>query len=151
MPDLDFLEQCLTDHREYPFKVVFLHQPPNLLDHYSPVAHWAFRHHEPRYPRLLTDHQVKLVCSAHITAYDRYMQGDVHFLVSGGGGYTRLCYGPPIDELPPYRGNFFHFVQITVDEAAHFSGRVYRAGHSTQDMARYRFSDDLARHRIDIS
>jgi hypothetical protein len=137
--DLAFLEQSLKTYSHYPCKIVFNHVPPNMADHYSPVGHCGFSVREPEYINLLHSYDVRLVCSAHVTAYDYHRFGVFDVVVSGASGFSQLMYGPPVQIHPPYRGNFHHFVEISVEESGQIGGRLYRAFQGTRDLEAYRF------------
>lgn len=128
--DLAYLDACLRgdDHQH---RVVLMHMPPRLGGHYAPHAESGFSNHEAEFLTLLKEHGVKLVCCAHVVAYDYHMHEGIAFVVSGGGGialcshFDGACSSPPGNL--PQRGSFYHFVQITVEESGAIAGRVVRA------------------------
>ena len=133
--DLAYLEKCLRedDHRR---RIVLMHQPPDLDNHFAPPVDPGFRHLQREFLALMNEYHVDLVCAAHILIYDCHERDGTGYVTSGGGGWG--LYGdfdPPIHvpDDPPHRGSFFHFVEITVAESGTISGRVIKAGHAAAD------------------
>jgi predicted phosphodiesterase len=137
--ELEFLEESLADD-DHPFRIVLTHAPPHLDGHYAPHPEWGFTEFEQPFLRLLQEHRVDLVCSAHIMAYDFHEAEGIRFLVSGGGGFG-MCshYGMCNEEQPPRRGCFYHFVEIALDGAGRCGGHVIKAHHGTTPDVRFAF------------
>lgn len=128
--DLAFLEQCLKEQAaRYPVRIVLMHMPPNLNGHYAPHSGeiWAFKHLESRFLQIVKTHRVTMLCTAHITGYDRYAHEGMTVLVSGaGGGAVGTPYARIFPDQPPSRAGFEHFVELAVQESGAISGRVFR-------------------------
>jgi len=138
--DLAFLEKCLRedDHR---CRIVLMHMPPSLGNHYAPHPEWGFTRNEREFLALVKAHRVNLVCCAHVLAYDFHVHEGVPFVVSGGGGWglcSHFC-GPCHAQKPPARGSFYHFVEVSVAESGAISGRVFRAFEGAKADAAYSF------------
>ena len=84
--DLAFLEKALKEDN-HKVKIVLMHMPPNLGDHYAPRAQWGFKDNEAAFLAIVKKHGVKLVCCAHVIAYDNYVHDDICYVVSGGLGW----------------------------------------------------------------
>lgn len=138
--DLTYLETCLRDD-DHPHRIVLMHMPPNLNNHYSPHSEWGFSKLERQFLSLVKAHDIKLVCCAHVIAYDYYVHDGIPYVVSGGGGwglcthFAGECHG----QKPPYRGSFYHFVEIIVQESGAISGRVIQAFEGTRENPAYSF------------
>ena len=83
---------------------------------------------ESDFLRIARSHNVTMICCAHITGYDRFESDGMQVIVSGGGGgaVNKPPYDRIFDDLPPNRGGFMHFVEITVQQSGKLSGRVFR-------------------------
>ena len=126
--DLVFLESSLKKTHQ-PLKIVFMHMPPNFNEHYEPQSDWGFKNYEEDFLKIIKQYGVKLVCCAHVIAYDYYVYEGVAFVTSGGGGWgvdTRYR------NRPPLRGSFYHFVQVLIDENGCIKGQIYRAYRNLQ-------------------
>jgi hypothetical protein len=138
--DLVYLDEVLK-RDDHLVRVVLMHMPPNLNHHYAPHAEWGFTHYAQEFYALLKAYQVRLVCCAHVLAYDYYLHEGVSYVVSGGGGWG-LCshFGICHGSQPPTRGSFYHFVDITIEAAGVISGRVIRAFDGVQADPAYNFT-----------
>ena len=146
--DLAFLERTL-EAAEEPHRVVLMHMPPSLDGRFAPHADWGFKRREREFLALLRAHDVRLVCAAHVLAFDEHVRDGIRFVTSGGGG-TGLCShlrgvctegaGRPED-----RGALYHAVEITMSDAGAISGRVIQAFERVDAAPRYRFGDDVPR------
>jgi hypothetical protein len=80
----DWLEQQLADAASQPgyrFSVVYFHKPMMTLSEYSQ------RSGEREYFKpIFSQYGVKLVMNGHVHGYERFVDGDITFIVSGGGG-----------------------------------------------------------------
>lgn len=127
---LAFLDETLAAAPE-PHRVVLMHIPPRMNDHYAPHPEWGFSVGEQEFTEIIARHRVALVCCAHGLAFDHHVHDGTRYVMSGGGG-TGLCShlhgicaeGPG---RPEDRGGLFHAVQVTFDEAGAVSGRVLQA------------------------
>jgi hypothetical protein len=141
--DLAFLEASLEAAPE-PHRVVLMHMPPHLGGHYRPHEDWGFRRREEEFLELLRRYQVKLVCCAHGLAYDHHLLGDIHIVMSGGGGAGLCSHFRGVctqgEGRPEDRGSLFHAVQITISEAGAISGRVIQAFEAGDAEPRLAFS-----------
>lgn len=141
--DIAFLEKALAA-APHPTKIVMLHMPPNFNDRYAPHPDWGFKQFEVEFLRIVKAYGVKLVCSAHVIAFDQHIHDGVQYVVSGGGGWG-LCthYGHCVGAWdlghPPHTGAFYHFVEITVGADGTISGLVYMACEGTTPDHRYGF------------
>jgi len=128
--DLAFLDQQLRQKGwQYPVRIVLMHMPPNMNGHYEPHCGeaWAFTHLESEFLQIAKDQHITMVCSAHITGYDRHTFEGMTVLVSGaGGGAVGTSYSGIFPNQPPNRAGFEHFVQLTVEKSGSISGRIYR-------------------------
>jgi hypothetical protein len=142
--DIEFLEACLKAD-DHPIRIIMLHMPPYFNGRYTPHPDWGFRQHEAEFLQLVKAYDVKLVCCAHVLAYDHMVWGDTHFVVSGGGGWG-ICSHYGVCEFgwdagtPPEHGAFYHFVQITIHESGIIDGHVYMACEGTKPDHRYHFT-----------
>ena len=145
-----FLENCLRED-DHPVRVVMMHMPPNLDGHYAPRSgtNWGFRALEPQFLSILKEWKASLVCCSHIIGYDHYVYNAIPFLLSGAGGYIldsvfggfhREGYAVSMG-VPPHRGSFFHFVEITIQESGSVSGRLYKAFEGLRPDGRYGFGE----------
>ena len=104
------------------------------------MPQWSFSSNEAAFHAILQQYNVKLVCCSHWTAYDLYNYQGVWFVTSAAGGWMVLdntAYNPP------YRGNFYHFAQITVYEAGGIEIRLHRPvlGQASYNAYDYRIGD----------
>ncbi len=94
--DLVFLENALKDD-SYSVRILLMHMPPSLNKHYAPVAEWGFSNNEKEFLNIVKAHKIKMVCCAHVIAYDYYVYENTPYVVSGGlgwglhDGYGYLC------------------------------------------------------------
>jgi hypothetical protein len=100
---LAFLAERL-EATEEPNKVVLMHCPPAFDGHFEPHSEWGFNLGEPELIELVREHEVALVCCAHVRG------------VCAAG-----------ERRPEDRGQLYHAVEITVGDAGEISGRVYQA------------------------
>jgi hypothetical protein len=118
-----------------------MHMPPNLNNHYAPRVEWSFGRNEKEFLALVRELKVRLVCCAHVTAYDYHVHDGVGYVVSGGGGWD-VC--PEFEShqvtAPDQRGSFHHFVDVKVTEAGCISGQVVRAFEGIKGDPGYRFT-----------
>jgi hypothetical protein len=138
--DFAYLEDSLK-HSDRSVRIVLMHMPPNLNGHYAPHAEWGFSRNEPAFLSIVKSYRVRLVCCAHVIAYDYTIHDQIPYVISGGGGWG-LCsdYGICQAAAPPYRGSFYHFVDIEVDEDGSLTSRVFRAFEGVQADPAYQFS-----------
>lgn len=146
--DLAFLDEQLRQRAaQYAIRIVLMHMPPNLNGHYAPHSEeiWAFTRLESEFLQIVRDHRVTMLCTAHITAYDRHAADGLAVLVSGaGGGAVGTSYAGIFPDQPPYRAGFEHFVELIVDESGSISGRVHRImADSVKEERAYAFSDKI--------
>jgi hypothetical protein len=135
--DLAYLEKSLRED-DHPVRIVMLHQPPDLAGHFAPPLDPGFRHLEREFLRVVKAYRVSLVCAAHIVLYDYTEHEGIPYIVSAGGGWGLYPeFGKPVDENPPYRGSFYGFTEVTVQESGALSWRVFRLGQGTQPDERY--------------
>ena len=130
--DLEFLENALKDS-DQPHKIVFMHLPPSLDDHYPDP--FGFTLHEGEFLDLIRKYNVKMVCCAHLLCFDYHVHDGVAYIISGGGGWGIF------DEIsnPPHRGNFYHFVELTIEKSGAVSGCVYRTSEGINPDKDYHF------------
>lgn len=141
--DLAYLEQALREDG-YSHRILLMHMPPAFDGHFAPHPEWGFTKLESEFLAIVKAHRVKLVCCAHVLAYDYHVHEGIPYVVSGGGGWG-LCshYGTCrslVMGSAPLRGSFFHFVEITVAESGAISGRVFRAFEGARDDPAYAFT-----------
>ena len=80
----DWLEAQLADAASQPgyrFSVVYQHKPMITLSEYSQMS--AEREH---FAPIFAQHGVRLVFMGHVHGYERFVDGPVTYVVSGGGG-----------------------------------------------------------------
>ena len=143
--DLIFLEESLQDD-DHPNKIVFMHAPPYLDDHYEPHGDWGFSTGRSEFLTIVKKHNVKLVCCAHFLAYDYHVHNGTSYVVSGCGGWG-LCshFGVCSPKAkPPNRGAFYHFVEVTVQHSGAINGRIIKAFKGTEYEPYYKFEIDTA-------
>ena len=124
-------------------RVVLMHMPPHLWEHYAPHADWGFTQREDEFLEILRTYDVRLVCCAHGLAFDTVVHDGIRFVMSGGGGtglcshYRGVCMEGP--GRPEDRGALFHAVEVTISEAGDISGRVIQAFEADDAAPRLRF------------
>ena len=103
------------------FVLVTLHHPPvtHSSDHVSGGGHSA-RPQEQQLGLLLEKYQQRLrarmiVLAGHVHNYERYQQGGVTFIVSGGGGATPYTIQRASDDFYREPGPTYHICNFTVD------------------------------------
>lgn len=140
--DLDFLAEALGSDG-HPNQVVLMHMPPNLNNHYAPHPEWGFSRLEREFLDIVKTHRVRLVCCAHVVAYDYYVYDGIPLVVSGGGGWGLCSHYGGCQSLamgtPGQRGSFYHFVQVSVDKSGAISGRVIPAFQGIRENPDYSF------------
>jgi hypothetical protein len=98
----DWLETQLADAAAQPgfrFSVVYFHKPFMTLAGYSQKT-GAREHFRP----LFSQHGVKLVMNGHVHGYERFVDGDLSYVVSGGGGAALHDLEEKRDERPTEAG-----------------------------------------------
>lgn len=141
--DLAFLERCLSadDHAH---QIVLMHMPPHFDGHYAPHPEWGFAANEREFLAIVRAHRVRLVCCAHVIAYDYHVHDGIPYVVSGGGGWGLCSHYGTCRRLTggeaPARGSFYHFVEIAVHESGAIAGRVIRAAEGSHGDPAYRFA-----------
>jgi hypothetical protein len=138
--DLDYLEESLRGDN-HALRIVLMHMPPNLANHYAPHSEWGFTKSEQEFLALIKAYNVRLVCCAHVIAYDYTVHDGTAYVVSGGGGWG-LCshFGICNEAKPPQRGSFYHFVDVTIADTGAISGRIVRAFEGTKADPNYGFT-----------
>lgn len=120
--ELDYLESALRDST-HPTKIVMMHVPPYLDDHYAVYPDRGFDQGKEDFVKLLKAYKVNAVLCAHLVAFDHYVYAGIPFVVSGGGGWGTYW---QVQSESPSRGSFLHFVHVIVQESGAISGHVHR-------------------------
>ena len=110
--DHAWLDQVLNDNADARFKFVAGHYPVFPVNGYMAWPLWCFPP-DQRQPfwDLLVRHGVHAYLASHIIAFDCQVHEGVLQMISGGAG---TAYGP--GGFMPGRSEYFHAVQIAVDE-----------------------------------
>ena len=110
--DHAWLERVLENNADATYKFVAGHYPVFPVNGYQTWPLWCF---PPRQRRpfwdLLVKHRVDAYLASHIIAFDVQLHGGLPQIVSGGAG---TAFGP--GGFMPGRSEFFHAVQIAVDQ-----------------------------------
>jgi hypothetical protein len=133
--ELAYLEDCLRQDT-HAVRFVMMHQPPDFHGHLAGFNGQGFTHLENEFLHLVRSFRVNMVCCGHAILYDYYEHGGTVFVTSAGGGYDIES----VLSTPPYRGRFYHFVEITVHESGALSGRVIKLGGGTQSVPGFDFA-----------
>jgi len=138
--ELQYLDEVFS-HDEHPNKIIFMHIPPDLDGHYAPHDDWSFSQGKQEFLSIIKKHNVRLVCCAHIIAYDYHVDDGISYVVSGSGGWG-LCshYGVCTNTGPPNRGAFYHFVELTIHQSGEITGRLVKAFDGPKYLKPYSFN-----------
>lgn len=136
--DLIFLEKAFK-RTPYPVRILLMHMPPNLNKHYTPVPEWGFTKNEKEFLNIVKANKIKMICCAHVIAYDYYVYDNIPYVVSGGLGWGLHDGFGYLWGTPPHRGAFYHFVAVTVSKDGEISGRIIRAFDSVNSYTPFEF------------
>ncbi|MEE3369247.1 MAG: hypothetical protein VX346_07880 [Planctomycetota bacterium] len=110
--DHAWLDQVLTDNADARYKFVAGHYPVFPVNGYVAWPLWCFPPDQRQaFWDLLVKHHVDAYLASHIIAFDCQAHEGVVQILSGGAG---TAYGP--GGFMPGRSEYFHAVQIAVDE-----------------------------------
>jgi acid phosphatase type 7 len=97
-PQAEWLEEQIVDaagRPGYRFGVVYFHKPMMTLSDYAQQSSER-QHFDP----IFRANGVKLILSGHVHGYERFVDGDLTYVVSGGGGALLHDLDVSIDDRP---------------------------------------------------
>ena len=101
---LNWLEKLLSEKKRYKF--VSMHKPP-----YTMIWSHSFSANSKKFMQLVEKYKVNYALCGHIHAFDKLVQNNVNYIITGGGG-------APVYPLPIFHsksgGGFYHYLLMQV-------------------------------------